>query len=747
MEIPLPPIVSSIFLPRPSTSDINVFPPVSSSLRTTRTFGNPEPTPEVPFATDIIPDLSSILSSILSQVQSQLQSIPFPTQGPFQPGISSSVDEVSSTGAPVQTPIFTRPSSLFSGSFSEPSATTRSVPTGEPSLGTSTKSSIPDVSSDFDFSFPSEVIDLSSRSSQTEDRSEFTSSTKTSRTTAISVPTPSVPFESTTGFANTSSTRSATTRPAPGSTSSLSGSTNASTITTSRFFVSPTSSFTTRPTSTSSSSLEVDSLETSSRVPDSASRNSTSTISETTETQSSSSNSTRTSRTPTSTTDISTSSSENGSFSTIASTTTPTQLINSEAAPPPASSSSGVAAGANEPSAPPLSKSQTAGIAIGGTTCLIIAIIAALFLARRYHRNAAANRKSGGSVYPEVAYIYDPPARGDDQTGANSAPMMSGGAAGYGTLPTHSPRYSTGRLPQNPFREPIIPSPEPSPGFNGSGGPAGNIQGQYSDLAVNPFNAAADYPPLSPYGPPAHRFPREPVRASDRYSDPFSDPFEHDLLLNVRSETPDSIVMLAAAPTSSPRSPRSPRYSDRHPPEKNVYGNYLAVAPPTSPAAPHHRGASSLSYSRSNAQSPDSFSYASYAAGRYTPEHLSSSPNHSTNTSFNSSILRTPHAAVSPSPTHKGWDDIKLDQSLIPKPLNLTSGQRPLSQRRQPPLAGNGQTLLSKFGRAMGIDGSYFSKAQNPPAPAVNGPNANPTLHKQQSEEWADPSLIGRPAF
>jgi hypothetical protein len=49
----------------------------------------------------------------------------------------------------------------------------------------------------------------------------------------------------------------------------------------------------------------------------------------------------------------------------------------------------------------------------------------------RYRRNAAARRNSTDSVYPEVAYIYEPPSsdNGDAESGSGF-PTMSGGAGG-----------------------------------------------------------------------------------------------------------------------------------------------------------------------------------------------------------------------------------------------------------------------------------------------------------------------------
>ncbi|KAH7384445.1 hypothetical protein BKA66DRAFT_569698 [Pyrenochaeta sp. MPI-SDFR-AT-0127] len=122
---------------------------------------------------------------------------------------------------------------------------------------------------------------------------------------------------------------------------------------------------------------------------------------------------------------------------------------------------------------PPLTTSQTAGVAVGSTAGVLLAIVAAIFIARRYHARAAARRKSTGSVYPKVAYLYDPVNRGDD--GDSASAFMAGGADGLPpnghppTVPQNSPnpsqRYSNSFMnrfsdPGNPFRDPEDPVQE-----------------------------------------------------------------------------------------------------------------------------------------------------------------------------------------------------------------------------------------------------------------------------------------------
>lgn len=289
----------------------------------------------------------------------------------------------------------------------------------------------------------------------------------------------------------------------------------------------------------------------------------------------------------------------------------------------------------------------------------------------------------------------------------------------------------------NPFRDPIIPEPLPSPRLNGYGGPVGDARGEYAQLSINPYAynpAAKEYPPMSPYGPaPVDR------ATSNRYSDPFTDPFEHDLLLNVdvRSETPDSILVLAPPPT-----PRSPRFPGRYSPE-----NPAASSSQTSLAPPGRY-----------TPSPENSSSSSLTNGRYTPENSSLAP--SSNTALTSSPLTAPERAASPPPVHKGWEEIKLeDPVMVPKPLSVVSQvpRKPMPTRPTPALAGAGQMLLSGQGlpltvkkkdvdRDLGLEVLSMSQVYGSPGPAIDEHNPNASVQRKRSGEllFADPQLIGR---
>ena len=110
---------------------------------------------------------------------------------------------------------------------------------------------------------------------------------------------------------------------------------------------------------------------------------------------------------------------------------------------------------------PPLTTSQAAGIAVGGTTCLLVAVIAAAFLARRYHAAKHRKRMSIGSVYPKVAYLYDPKTGGDSgscealMSGATGDSLSAGlGLGAFRGTPRRKQRHSTGTIPVYRFTSP-----------------------------------------------------------------------------------------------------------------------------------------------------------------------------------------------------------------------------------------------------------------------------------------------------
>ncbi|KAF1930099.1 uncharacterized protein M421DRAFT_3853 [Didymella exigua CBS 183.55] len=113
-------------------------------------------------------------------------------------------------------------------------------------------------------------------------------------------------------------------------------------------------------------------------------------------------------------------------------------------------------------SPPPLTTSQTAGVAVGATTGLLIAVVAVIFIARRYYVTKQGNRMSTGSIYPKIAYLYDPKTSGD---GGDTDALMSGATGGPNDtvrgaargVSIHTQRHSTVTMPVTRFTSPGNP--------------------------------------------------------------------------------------------------------------------------------------------------------------------------------------------------------------------------------------------------------------------------------------------------
>ncbi|OCK82298.1 hypothetical protein K432DRAFT_380526 [Lepidopterella palustris CBS 459.81] len=160
------------------------------------------------------------------------------------------------------------------------------------------------------------------------------------------------------------------------------------------------------------------------------------------------------------------------SNTTLAITTTPLTLSFTSTSSASASSSTTAAAAAPASGAP--SKPAIAGIAVGGGTCVLLAIFAAVYLLRRRHTRAVAQR-SGESVYPELAYLYDPPI--PQRIGTNGPRRGGGGSgsggAGAGITYTAVPNNTPNLRPSSPSSTP----PPLHPRLAGYGGPVADASG------------------------------------------------------------------------------------------------------------------------------------------------------------------------------------------------------------------------------------------------------------------------------
>ncbi|KAG9187488.1 hypothetical protein G6011_05359 [Alternaria panax] len=387
---------------------------------------------------------------------------------------------------------------------------------------------------------------------------------------------------------------------------------------------------------------------------------------------------------------------------------------------------------------PPLTPSQTAGVALGSTAGVLLAIVAAIFVARRYHAMHAAKRESWGSsgVYPKVAYLYDPsPGENGEQSSEDdeASAFMSGGASGLLSTGSRTPprapqnsfdydsgnssgfngvQYSDsdnslkdpedpfldwrssdaigspsdtvsalaaavaeyGAGPQRPlppvpvsltplFRDHVIPSPTLSPFNNGcslrrSHARSSRGSSVRSQRSLRSLRACPSASPTSNIHPPSSHGPRKSLSSiKEGYvEEPFPEPIEHDLLLpvDVRSETPDSVMVYAPIPRAPMRPALSTILSDDQMSMTSLpsilAGKYLAAAQPQS------TGSNLFPISKDDQNSYTSFVYNNTLPPSHPDRPISDQ------TTIERSYFLLPSSSPPPSataPPDKGWEEIK----------------------------------------------------------------------------------------
>ncbi|KAF3006703.1 hypothetical protein E8E13_009091 [Curvularia kusanoi] len=247
-------------------------------------------------------------------------------------------------------------------------------------------------------------------------------------------------------------------------------------------------------------------------------------------------------------------------------------------------------------SPPPLTTSQTAGVAVGATTGLLIAVVAAVFIARRYHAAKHGKRMSTGSVYPKVAYIYDPNTGGDS---GDTEALMSGGTGGppggpvsgmtQGS-PRQPQRYSTGTFPVTRFTSPGNPFAQ------SVRDPAVHRYSEYARLDTARALSAA----VAGYGARTRHsssYTKHPSQGSNAFSDhvipsPTFAPF-----------SPDDIRRPELKRSPNPYDGRG-EYSQMSPNPYAYLNTAASMYPPISPYEPHStQGTSPYSTSRQSIDS------------------------------------------------------------------------------------------------------------------------------------------------
>ncbi|KAH6845895.1 hypothetical protein BKA58DRAFT_326911 [Alternaria rosae] len=229
----------------------------------------------------------------------------------------------------------------------------------------------------------------------------------------------------------------------------------------------------------------------------------------------------------------------------------------------------------------------------------------------------------------------------------------------------------------------------------------------------SPDSESRNVPPISPSWRRASK-----ILASIREGhadDPLPDPIEHDLLLpvDVRSETPDSVMVYAPAPIS--RAPLRPNLPTILSEDETSMASLPSIAAAKSLSATQPRSTGSILFS--------TYKDDQYAYTPLTPNNIPSPP-HSERADSEKTITQSTYFVQPSSPTptitsvprNKGWEEIKrtsngsssLMSSRPPTPPwhqftpprpNLTPPpplkKRSLIQlRRKTPLAGHGQLMV-----------------------------------------------------
>jgi hypothetical protein len=409
---------------------------------------------------------------------------------------------------------------------------------------------------------------------------------------------------------------------------------------------------------------------------------------------------------------VSTTSSDASPTSTLAASSSEDRVIRTITTVFSPSSSASDSAAASPPPSPPLTPSQTAGAAVAGTAGLLIAVVAAMYVARRY-RSKSLRRTSSGSIYPKVAYLYDPPAGGNDSCADIEGTYTSGEGPDM-PLDQRNTHQDDASAPPMRFSDPGNPFRDPDNCFEDSNGYNNNSAQRPANTITSFSDTTKGYKPASQESPTAADFtaaqslrdstwpssmlstipdgkpemasrysllseitsmaynadgypntlrhhrsshfdlrsnPSLPNVRETTYTDSCRDPFEHDLLLEVdtRTGTPDSVTVFAS-PATYERPYRSLV------PTKAYSKNPWASSMPNLTQVPHR-----FQPDRElRVNNPISSDATGVLPERFSPLYeVPLSP--TTHVSVSHTALRNPSVSIS-QPTralYRGWDDIK----------------------------------------------------------------------------------------
>lgn len=278
---------------------------------------------------------------------------------------------------------------------------------------------------------------------------------------------------------------------------------------------------------------------------------------------------------------------------------------------------------------------------------------------------------------------------------------LAAAVEGYSNGPQKPLPPLPGPVSTQAFRDHIIPSPTLSPLMNGCSlrrstarsSSRSSVRSQKSlrklHYSTSQDPTPGNYTPLSPYG----RGPRRSlasIRESDSSSDPFSDPIEHDLLLpvDIRTETPDSVVVYAPAPI--PRTALRPFIP-------HVLSNESPMTSMPTKTTPRPQKCRRLHSTGSLLFPKDEDASCKYTSLPQDNQSSSYSTSNSSTEQIGYDAFPSPPSTSSP-PLYKGWDDIKR-RSVSPSPHQSPfSPPPPLFQAFGPPHASTSppQPLLKK---------------------------------------------------
>ena len=270
------------------------------------------------------------------------------------------------------------------------------------------------------------------------------------------------------------------------------------------------------------------------------------------------------------------------------------------------------------------------------------------------------------------------------------------------------------------FHDHVIPSPTLSPMVNGcslrrSHARSSRGSSVRSQRSLRGFHACPPTSPSSTNHPSGLRGPRRSLSSikEGHVDDPFIDAIEHDLLLpvDVRTETPDSVMVYAPVPRTPMRSALSTILSD----DQTSTASLPSIAAAKSLAGAQPRSTGSILFPTSK---NDQYSYASFVYNNTLQLSHPDRPNSDQITaqkrcSFFSSSRSPQPTSV---PRNKGWEEIKrtsngtssLHSPLPTPPLHSFAPPRPnlspppplkkrslIQLRRKTPLTGTGQLMVS----------------------------------------------------